>query len=80
MSTILPYNKGMKDVCPEKTIAEFEEEKRTLRNGRLRARLMLHRSFEDMLEGLASLRGLNAVEREKERSEAIKRAQSPLPA
>ncbi len=78
MSTILPYNKGMKDVCPEKKIAEFEEEKRALRNEQLRARFMLHQSFEDMLEGLASLRGLNAVERE--RAKKVVRARSPLPA
>ncbi len=66
MSTIPPYNKGMKCVCPEEIVEQFECERRRRRNEALRARLLEQKSFEDMLLELASLRGLNARERAEE--------------
>ena len=63
MSTIPPYNKGMKCVCPEEIVEQFECERRRRRNEALRARLLEQKSFEDMLQELASLRGLKVREK-----------------
>lgn len=68
MSSIPPYNKGMKCEFAEETVKNFHEEEKRRRNEELMARLSAKKSFEDMLEELAALRGLNARERAEERS------------
>lgn len=65
MSSISPYNKGMKCDFAEKTIEKFHEAERRRRNEELSARLSLNKSFEDMLQELAALGGLNVREREE---------------
>ncbi len=67
MSTIPPYNRGMKCDFAEERVRIFHEEKKRARNEELAARLSMKKSFEDMLSELAALHGLNVRERAEER-------------
>lgn len=60
----MPYNRGMKEEILNLSIEYFYEQKRRQRNEKLRARLARGKSFEEMLQELAALKGFNVEERE----------------
>ena len=63
MSTIPPYNKGMRSDFAEEIIKNYREEEKRRANEELCLRLSEGKSFEDMLQELASLRGLKVREK-----------------
>ncbi len=55
----------MKETEIEKIIRIHEAQRRNFRNAQLKRRVACGKSFEEMLDELSALHGLNAAERER---------------